>query len=213
MSDSHPSSILLVDDHPMLRLGLRQLIELQGELRVAGEADSGAETLALVADLEPDLIVLDNNMPGMTGLETLRRLRASGYAGKILLYTVSDAGEDVRDAMRRGANGYLLKDMNPREVLAAVHRALRGEVVISDRLAACLGQSMAAGPAAKAVNLTAREREVLAKLASGSSNRIIGEQLGISEETVRVHVKNLFSKIGVHSRVEAVVWAMEQLPG
>lgn len=212
MSGSDRFSILLVDDHPMLRLGLRQLIELQDGLRIAGEAASGAEALALVPNLKPDLVVLDNNMPGMTGLETLRRLRAAGYTGKILLYTVSDAGDDVRDAMRHGANGYLLKDMNPREVLAAIQRSLRGEVVISDRLAACLDRSLAAGSVARAGNLTTREREVLAKLASGSSNRIIGEQLGISEETVRVHVKNLFNKIGVHTRVEAVVWAMERMP-
>lgn len=210
MTATPPRRIFLVDDHPMLRLGLRQLIELDPALQVTGEADSGAEALAAVAATPPDLVVLDNNMAGMTGLETLRKLRAAGFGGKVLLYTVSDASDDVRDALRNGADGYLLKDMNPREVLAALHRALAGEVVVSERLAACLRKQDAVAPE-PGVNLTAREREVLRWLASGSSNRAIGEQLGISEETVRVHVRNLFGKLGVHTRVEAAVWAMERL--
>lgn len=209
MTEAPRPTILLVDDHPMLRMGLAQLFDVDGHFRVIGEAETGEQALALAASLAPDLVLLDNNMAGMSGLETLRRLRAAGYGGRVLLYTVSDDAEDVREAMRQGANGYLLKDTNPREVLACVRKAMAGEVVISDRLAACL--SAALEPEGYKVNLTAREKDVLRSMAYGRSNRAIGEQLGISEETVRVHVRNLFSKIGVHSRVQAVVWAMEQL--
>ncbi|HEX4869099.1 MAG TPA: response regulator [Moraxellaceae bacterium] len=211
MSDTPPYSILLVDDHPMIRRGLRQLLELERGLQVTGEANSGAEALAHVAEASPDLVILDNKMAAMSGVETLRKLRQAGYAGKVLLYTVSDSEDDVRDAMRQGADGYLLKDMDPRELLADIRRALEGEVVISERLATYLNDSLGASTVADEIGLTVREKEVLRMLASGSSNRVIGEQLGIAEGTVKVHVKNLFSKLGIHTRVEAVVWAMEKL--
>lgn len=211
MSDTPPFSILLVDDHPMIRRGLRQLLELERDFQVVGEANGGVEALAHVAEVPPDLVILDNKMAAMSGIETLRKLREAGFAGKVLLYTVSDAEDDVRDAMRHGADGYLLKDMDPRELMADIHKALQGEVVISDRLANYLNQTLATSTVADEIGLTAREKEVLRMLASGSSNRVIGEQLGIAEGTVKVHVKNLFSKLGIHTRVEAVVWAMEKL--
>lgn len=210
MSLAQDHSILLVDDHPMMRRGLRQLLEMESGLRVVGEATNGADALVQVAALAPDLVVLENKMAGMSGLETLRHLREQGYSGRVLMYTVSDVEDDVRDAMRLGADGYLLKDMEPRELLDNVHRALGGEVVISDRLARHLQQAMAPS-LSEQMGLTARELEVLRMLASGSSNRVIGEKLGIAEGTVKVHVKNLFSKLGLHNRVEAVVWAMEKL--
>lgn len=208
MNDKHRARILLVDDHPMLRLGLRQLIELDPSLEVAGEAARGEEALEQIDSVAPDLVLLDNNLTGMTGLEALRRMRGAGYAGKILMYTVSDAVEEVRDALRLGASGYVLKDVNPRALLKALHASLAGEVVIDERLAARL-KGPASGGAT--VQLTPRELDVLRRLVAGSSNRAIGEQLGISEETVRVHVRNLFGKLGVHTRVEAAVWAMEHL--
>lgn len=212
MSGTRPGehTVLLVDDHPMMRRGLRQLLEMEPNLRVVGEATDGAEALAQVAALVPELVVLDNKMTGMGGLETLRRLREQGYEGRVLMYTVSDAEDDVRDAMRLGANGYLLKDMEPRELLANVQRALAGEVVISERLARHLQAGIGPGLTER-MGLTTRELEVLRLLASGSSNRVIGERLGIAEGTVKVHVKNLFGKLGLHNRVEAVVWAMEKL--
>ena len=106
-------TILLVDDHPMMRRGMRQLLELEDDLQVIGEAGNGEDALALVPQLAPELIMLDNNMPQLNGIETLKRLRQEGYAGKVLLFTVSDAEEDVRDALQYGADGYLLKDMEP----------------------------------------------------------------------------------------------------
>jgi two-component system nitrate/nitrite response regulator NarL len=202
---------MLVDDHPLMRRGLRQLLELEDDLDVIAEAASGEEALALHAQLSPDLVLLDNRMPSLSGVETLVRLRKAGYAGKVLLFTVSDAEEDVRAAMRNGADGYLLKDMEPADLLRQVHQALEGAVVISERLAALLDDSIENDPLQANSDLTAREVDVLRMLVGGHSNKMIGMQLGITEGTVKVHVKNLFQKLGIRSRVEAVVWALEKL--
>ncbi|MES2918797.1 MAG: two-component system response regulator NarL [Pseudomonadota bacterium] len=211
MNASRRPTLLLVDDHPMMRRGLRQLIEVEGDLEVAGEAVSGEQALALVPTLLPDLVLLDQQMPGLSGIETLMRLRRAGYTGKILLYTVSDANEDVRSAMLHGADGYLLKDMEPEDLLEQVRAALKGAVVISARLAQQLDSRLREDPLRAAGDLTTREIEVLRMLVAGNSNKMIGVHLGITEGTVKVHVKNLFQKLGLRSRVEAVVWAMEKL--
>src|SRR5690606_13529550 len=121
MNATAPHTLLLADDHPMMRRALRQLIELEHDLVVVGEANNGLEACALVERLQPDLVVLDNNMPELNGVEALKRLREQGYAGRILLFTVSDAEQDVSDAMRFGANGYLLKDMEPELLIDRLH--------------------------------------------------------------------------------------------
>lgn len=211
MNVSPRPTLLLVDDHPMMRRGLRQLIEVAGDLEVAGEAAGGEQALALVASLQPDLVLLDQQMPGLSGIEILMRLRRNGFAGKVLLYTVSDANEDVRAAMLHGADGYLLKDMEPEDLLQQMRAALKGEVVISPRLAQQLDSQLREDPLRAAGDLTTREIEVLRMLVAGNSNKMIGVHLGITEGTVKVHVKNLFQKLGLRSRVEAVVWAMEKL--
>lgn len=211
MTQSRRPTLLLVDDHPLMRRGLRQLIEVEGDLEIAGEAASGEQALALAQELAPDLVLLDQQMPGLSGIETLMRLRRGGYIGKVLLYTVSDALEDVRAAMLHGADGYLLKDMEPEDLLVQVRAALAGSVVMSDRLARQLDSSLRNDPLRAAGDLTTREIEVLRMLVAGNSNKMIGVQLGITEGTVKVHVKNLFQKLGLRSRVEAVVWAMEKL--
>lgn len=210
MSQRRPT-ILLVDDHPLMRRGLRQLLATGHDFEVVGEASSGEQALALQQELAPDLILLDHQMPGLSGIETLMRLRRGGYAGKILLYTVSDADEDVRAAMLHGADGYLLKDMEPEDLLRQIHAALAGSVVVSERLARQFDSSLKRDPLRAAGDLTAREIEVLRMLVAGNSNKMIGVHLGITEGTVKVHVKNLFQKLGLRSRVEAVVWAMEKL--
>jgi two-component system nitrate/nitrite response regulator NarL len=212
MTQSRPT-LLLVDDHPLMRRGLRQLIEVEGDLEVAGEASSGEQALEMAQELAPDLVLLDQQMPGLSGIETLMRLRRGGYTGKVLLYTVSDANEDVRAAMLHGADGYLLKDMEPEDLLAQIRAALGGSVVVSERLAQQLDSSLRSDPLRAAGDLTTREIEVLRMLVAGNSNKMIGVQLGITEGTVKVHVKNLFQKLGLRSRVEAVVWAMEKLRG
>jgi two-component system nitrate/nitrite response regulator NarL len=199
---------MLVDDHPMMRRGIRQLLELEDDFLIVGEANNGEEALALVDALQPQLILLDNNMPQLNGIETLKRLRQRGYSGKVLLFTVSDAEKDVRDALRYGADGYLLKDMEPEKLIQQVREALHGELVISPGLTRVLAQALREPQAANQVELTEREQQVLRMIAGGNSNKMIGRKLGITEGTVKVHVKNLLHKLGLRSRVEAAVWAM-----
>ncbi len=204
-------TLLLVDDHPMMRRGMRQLLELEDDLVVIGEANSGVEALQMVASLQPELVLLDNNMPEMNGVETLKRLREQNFPGKVLLFTVSDDEDDVRDAMRLGADGYLLKDMEPEQLIQQIRAALGGALVISPALTRVLAQALRNPPSASQLDLTDRERQVLKMIAAGSSNKVIGNKLGITEGTVKVHVKNLLHKLGLRSRVEAAVWAMEHM--
>ncbi|MCZ4323114.1 two component transcriptional regulator, LuxR family [Pseudomonas peli] len=211
MKSSAPHTLLLVDDHPMMRRGIRQLIELESDLCVVGEANNGEEAIVLVAQLNPELVLLDNNMPQLNGVETLKRLREQHYDGKVLLFTVSDAEHDVRDAMRFGADGYLLKDMEPELLIMRLREALQGALVVSPALTTVLAQALRAPQSASSLDLTDRERQVLKMIAGGLSNKMIGNKLGITEGTVKVHVKNLLHKLGLRSRVEAAVWSMEHL--
>ena len=211
MIPSAPHRLLLVDDHPMMRRGIRQMLELEDDLHVVGEAGNGEEALALIHSLKPDLVLLDNNMPQMNGLETLRRLRSLDCTAKVLLFTVSDAEDDIRDALRLDADGYLLKDMEPELLVQYIRDALAGELVISPGLTQAMAQALRSAPRQATVELTERERQVLKSIASGYSNKVIGHKLGITEGTVKVHVKNLLHKLGLRSRVEAAVWAMEHL--
>ena len=213
MNATLPHTLLLVDDHPMMRRGLRQLIELEGDLTVVGEANNGLEACELVQRLTPDLVVLDNNMPQLNGVETLKRLREQGFAGKILLFTVSDAEHDVRDAMRFGADGYLLKDMDAEELIEQIRIAATGRMALSPELTQVLAEAIRVRPKptgqVQFSSLTKREKEVLRQIAKGQSNKMIARKLGITEGTVKVHVKNLLHKLGLRSRVEAAVWVLE----
>ncbi|WP_030130734.1 two-component system response regulator NarL [Pseudomonas sp. QTF5] len=211
MNPSPQHKILLVDDHPMMRHGIRQMLELEDDFLIVGEASQGEEALGLIEPLRPDLVLLDNNMPQMNGIETLRRLRAMHYTGKVLLFTVSDAEDDIRDALRLDADGYLLKDMEPELLIQYIRDALNGALVISPGLTQVMAQALRAPARQAVVELTERERQVLKTIASGFSNKVIGHKLGITEGTVKVHVKNLLHKLGLRSRVEAAVWAMEHL--
>ncbi|MCU7247479.1 two-component system response regulator NarL [Pseudomonas koreensis] len=211
MTPSPQHRILLVDDHPMMRRGIRQMLELEDDFLIVGEASHGEEALSLIEPLQPDLLLLDNNMPQMNGIETLRRLRAMHFTGKVLLFTVSDAEDDIRDALRLEADGYLLKDMEPELLIQYIRDALNGALVISPGLTRVMAQALRTPPRQAAVELTERERQVLKTIAAGLSNKVIGHKLGITEGTVKVHVKNLLHKLGLRSRVEAAVWAMEHL--
>lgn len=211
MNVATPATLLLADDHPMMRRALRQLIELETDLVVVGEANNGLEACEQVARLQPDLVVLDNNMPELNGVAALKRLREQGYAGRILLFTVSDVEQDVRDAMRFGADGYLLKDMEPELLIDRLREVLAGGLVVSPALTTVLAQALRAPHGASSLDLTERERQVLKMIAAGLSNKMIGNKLGITEGTVKVHVKNLLHKLGLRSRVEAAVWALEHL--
>lgn len=206
------TSVLIIDDHPLLRRGVTQLLELEPDLEAVGEASSGDEGLRLAQELQPDLILLDLNMQGMTGVETLKAMRTKGIKACVVVLTVSDSDEDITASLRAGANGYLLKDMEPETLVTQLRRAAGGEVVISEALTSSLARALTrdhgtAGPGLD--SLTAREREILRHLARGESNKAIARNLEITEGTTKVHVKNLLKKMGFRSRVEAAVWAVQ----
>ena len=207
------STVIIIDDHPLFRKGVSQLIALNDELHLIGEASSGEEGLELAKALEPDLILLDLNMKGMNGIETLRALREADLAARILILTVSDAADDLVAAIRAGADGYLLKDMEPEELLDRIVEAQRGRIVISESLNGLLARSLrneAQAAERSLAHLTEREKDILGCLASGLSNKLIARDLNIAEGTVKVHIKNLLKKLKFRSRLEAAVWAIEQ---
>ncbi|WP_152225489.1 two-component system response regulator NarL [Pseudomonas sp. SCB32] len=202
--------ILLVDDHPMMRKGVIQLLEFEDDLQVVGEAGSGEEALHMAAELEPDMILLDLNMKGMTGLDTLRAMRENGEAARIVVFTVSDDRNDVINVLRAGADGYLLKDMDPERLLEHIRQAATGQLTISPQLTQVLAQALRGDDRPKGIEeLTDRERQILRQLAHGYSNKMIARKLDITEGTVKVHVKRVLHKLGMRSRVEAAVWAVE----
>jgi len=207
------NSVIVIDDHPLFRKGVSQLIAMDDQLKLVGEASSGEEGVALARRVNPDLILLDLNMKGMSGIDTLRALREAGLEARVVMLTVSDNADDLIAAIRVGADGYLLKDMEPEELLARIKDALFGRMVISDSLNGLLAQALrdeAVSAGRSTSGLTERERAILACLASGMSNKLIGRELNIAEGTVKVHVKNLLKKLNFRSRVEAAVWAVGQ---
>lgn len=207
------STVMLVDDHPLLLKGLKQLLEFEDDLRVVAEFNNGQEAVAYAREQEPDLIVLDLNMQGMDGLETLRAMRDAGVGARIVMLTVSDADQDVVDAISTGADGYLLKDTDPEELLQQVRRTLTGKMVLSEAVTETLATAIRKPkPQSKAElnNLTNREYEILSLIAKGMSNKVIARELDISDGTVKVHVKHLLKKLGLRSRVEAAVWMVNQ---
>lgn len=206
---SNAASIMLVDDHPLLRKGLRQLISMDADLEVVAEASSGADAITQGIELDPDLILLDLNMQGMNGLETLRNLRDQGVTSRIVMLTVSDADDDVLQAISLGADGYLLKDMEPEDLLEQIKRALNGKMVLSEKVTQILATAIRSPnnkDAGEIDALTQRELEILKLIAKGLSNKLIARELDISDGTVKVHVKHLLKKLHLRSRVEAAVW-------
>jgi two-component system nitrate/nitrite response regulator NarL len=210
------ATILLVDDHPLFRKGIRQLIEMEDDLQIAGEAKSGDEAIAIAMENEPDLILLDLNMQGKDGLDTLRALRSSGIHSRIIMLTVSDNEADVINCIKSGADGYLLKDMEPEDILKKIKDATVGKMAISEKLTQVLATalrypgSQTADPSA---SLTSREYEILTRIAQGHSNKVIARDLNISDGTVKVHVKHILKKMDMKSRVEAAVWLVNRKTG
>jgi two-component system nitrate/nitrite response regulator NarL len=202
-------SVMLVDDHPLLRKGLRQLLAFEDELQIVAEASSGAEAIVLANELDPDLIILDLNMQGMDGHQTLKKLRDDGVTSRIVMLTVSDSNEDVIKAISLGADGYLLKDSDPDELLEQIKKAVHGKMVLSEAVNAALADAIrrpVEKPATDLSQLTNREQEILELIAKGRSNKLIARELDISDGTVKVHVKHLLKKLNLRSRVEAAVW-------
>ncbi len=217
MKDEDKTRILLVDDHPMMRGGMRALLAMEDDLLPAAEAGTGAEAVRLAAEMDLDLILLDMNMPGMDGLETIRQLRAAGVDARIVIFSVSDDHANVLAALRAGADGYLLKDMEPEELICQIRLAASGKLALSPELTQVLAEAIRerprSGHGGQPSCLTKREKDVLRLIAKGHSNKLIARKLDITEGTVKVHVKNLLHKLGLRSRVEAAVWALEHEQG
>lgn len=213
-SSDTQANIILIDDHPLLRQGLKQLIQMEDDLVVSGEASNARDGIALAIEQDPDLILLDLNMPEMDGIATLKALREANVSSRIIIFTVSDHEDDVVTALRAGADGYLLKDMEPEELIPQLRQAALGRMVISNRLTTLLAEALRAQkPEKKRADydsLTPREKDTLELIAEGLSNKMIGRKLSISDGTVKVHVKHLLKKLNLRSRVEAAVWAVEE---
>ncbi len=204
-------SIVLVDDHTLFRKGLAELLEREGAVKVSAMTGDSNEVQALLREHQPDVLMLDLNMPGIDGISLMQRLRGEGFTLPILILTVSEAEEDLARALRAGANGYLLKSMEPDEVVDAIQRAVKRETVVAPAMTAKLVNLLDAKQSADSLldSLTHREREILAHLAKGESNKAIARQLDISYDTVKLHVRHILAKLNLSSRVEAAVFAVE----
>ena len=213
--------VLLIDDHALVRKGIEELLLSRG-VQVVASVGSGEEGVRRARELPADLILLDVKMPGMNGIETLKQLRASGVKAPVVMLTMSREDADLSAALRAGAQGYLLKDMEPEDLLPALEAALQGGNVVARELVGSLarlvrgGDADAAAPpqappraAAPFAELTPRELEILKCIADGSSNKMIARTLDITDGTVKLHVKSILRKLGLRSRVEAAVTAVE----
>ena len=213
-----PLRVLLIDDHALFRSGLRELL-LRRDIEVIAAVGGGDEGIELAATERPDVVLLDMRMPGMTGLEVLKKLREKYAEMPIVMLTTSRDERDVIDSLQSGAQGYLLKDMEPEELVDALNRIVDNrETVVAGELTAVLAKAVQGGEQQSDVeeelsifsDLTPREREILCHLAEGQSNKVIARNLGISDGTVKLHVKAILRKLDVHSRVEAAVIAVEK---
>jgi two-component system nitrate/nitrite response regulator NarL len=210
---TRPLRVVLVDDHTLFRMGLAELLEQQGTIEVVAIAGNAEEARRALAEARPDVVLMDLHMPPINGVELLCQLKKEGHEVPTLMLTVSDAEEDLAAAMRAGARGYLLKDMEPEDVIEAVQRAARGETVVAPamtrKLVDMLKHDEPSRPGPLLNSLTQREREILAHLAQGESNKVIAKALDISHDTVKLHVRHILSKLNLNSRVEAAVFAVE----
>lgn len=209
------SSILLIDDHPMLRNGVKQLINTINDFEVIGETGSGIEGVKLAQTLDPDIILLDINMNDVSGLEILRYLREKNISARIIMFTVSDAKEDIVTALKTGADGYLLKDMEPENLLKALKDISEGKIIMDEAISHIILDYMRHGGGTTTnqshdINLlTPREHEIFNLLVQGLSNKLIAKELDIVESTVKVHIKSIFKKLNFKSRMEMTVWYLQ----
>ncbi len=205
--------VLLVDDHDLFRTGLRNLLEEQG-IHVVGEAAAGTEAIGLVKELAPDVVIMDLNMPLMTGVEATRQIVALSPLTRVLVLTISDQDDDVMDAILAGACGYLLKDASIHELIRGIHSAAVGESLISPHIAAKVLQRMRAQTNSPEIaetiraELSDREIEVLKLIANGNDNAQIAAQLSISPKTVKNHISNILMKLQIDNRIQAAVYAV-----
>ncbi len=204
--------IVLVDDHTLFRKGLAELLEREGAIKVMAITGESAEVARLLREHSPDALLLDLNIAGTDGISVMQELRADGFELPVLMLTVSEAEEDLARALRAGANAYLLKSMEPDEVVDAIQRAVKGETVVAPAMTAKLVKLLdqkSSTATSLLDSLTQREREILTHLARGESNKAIARQLDISYDTVKLHVRHILAKLNLSSRVEAAVFAVE----
>ncbi len=206
--------ILLIDDHTLFRVGLEGLLNHRG-IEIVASVSDGKEGLIQAKQLQPDIILLDMRMPDVDGIGVLKRLHEEGFDNPIVMLTTSSEERDLVESLRNGAQGYLLKDMDPDELVLALRDIVKGKTVVAPDLAPILakvvqGDGSLIEETTPFDDLTPRESEILGLLAEGQSNKVIARNLGISDGTVKLHVKAILRKLGVHSRVEAAVIAVEQ---
>lgn len=210
MSSPAKTTIIVIDDHPLFRKGVADLLSMDDAFQLVGQAASGKEGIELARKLNPDLILLDLNMKGMDGIATLTAIKEyDDLDSRVIMLTVSDSEEHVIAALRAGADGYLLKDMEPEDILAHLHNAAKHKLVINEKLTELLahalrGESHPQTPAQ--AGLTDRESQIADLIAKGQSNKHIARELSITEGTVKVHIKHLLKKLHLRSRVEVAVW-------
>ena len=219
MSAAAPIRILVVDDHTLFRRGLMALLSRDSQFEVVGDAADAGEAQRRALALQPDLILLDNHLPGVHGVDALPALREAAPAARVLMITVSEDEQDLAAALRAGASGYLLKTIDGDALATAIRRVMRGDSVVAEEMtgklvAAFQAASAPREPAAPAPSvpgdgLSPREREILRLIARGASNKEIARELGIAETTVKIHVQHLLRKLGLSSRVQAAVYASE----
>ena len=212
MSDK--TRVMLVDDHALCRSGLTELLEHRGNMTVVVATGDPAQVVPMLREHQPDLIVLDLRLAKIDGLSVLRMIRAEGFETPVVILTMSDNEDDMSAALRAGVRGYLLKDMEPEEVIDSIGRAARGEMVVASAMMLKLAQILHSGPKGSVMgtlvaSLTEREREVLDHVARGESNKVIAKALTISHNTVKMHVRHIMDKLNLRSRVEAAVFAFE----
>jgi len=211
--------LLVVDDHTLFRRGLIALLSLHERLEVVGEAGDAGEAQRRAAELQPDVVLLDNHLPGVRGVDALPGLKEAAPQARVVMLTVSEDEADLAAALRQGAHGYLLKTMDSDALLAALERCVAGESVISPDMTAKLVSAFQSSNAAVAAtapvtdpldSLSPRERETLRELSRGASNKEIARSLDIAETTVKIHVQHILRKLNLSSRVQAAVFASER---
>jgi DNA-binding NarL/FixJ family response regulator len=201
--------VLLVDDHQVVRRGLRTFLEVQDDIEVVGEAADGAEGVDRAEELRPDVVLMDVKMPGMDGIEALRRLRELDHPARVLIVTSFTEQRTVVPALRAGAAGYVYKDVDPDALAGAIRSVHAGHILLQPEVAgALLSQEEANSGQSRAGSLTDREREVLGLIADGRSNREIARALVLSEKTVKTHVSNILMKLDLADRTQAALWAV-----
>jgi DNA-binding NarL/FixJ family response regulator len=206
---AEPIRVLLVDDHQVVRRGLRTFLEVQDDIEVVGEAADGAEGVARAEELRPAVILMDVLMPGTDGIEALRRLRELGNPARVLIVTSFTERRTVVPALRAGAAGYVYKDVDPDALAAAIRSVHAGHILLQPEVAdALLTQEEANSGQSRGSSLTEREREVLGLIADGRSNREIARALVLSEKTVKTHVSNILMKLDLADRTQAALWAV-----